>query len=160
MGKRGPKRVEPAERFWPKVNKNGEGGCWLWTAGQNGTGYGRFDKSVAHRFSYTLLVGPVPEGLDLDHLCRVRHCVNPAHLEPVTRSENLRRGDTGKHATGEVIAERQRRKTHCPRGHAYSPENTYVLPTRPTARYCRQCHLEHTRERRARISAHRLNTPQ
>jgi hypothetical protein len=170
MGKRGKKRIDPSERFWPKVNKNGEGGCWLWTGCQNGTGYGRFDKSVAHRFSYQLLVGPVPDGLDLDHLCRVRHCVNPDHLEPVTRSENLRRGILHGPIDGGRAAARQREKTHCPQGHEYTPDNTYSPPSRPSARYCRRCHLEHTWKRRGKEepammsprlpSAHRTHCPQ
>ncbi len=72
--------------------------CWLWTMSLDGRGYGQMwdrekrTRVTAHRFLYEHIVGPVPEGLDLDHLCRVRHCVNPAHLEPVTRAENVRRG--------------------------------------------------------------------
>ena len=78
-------------RFWAKVDKTET--CWLWTGGQS-AGYGRFGfkgrpNLGAHRFAYELLVGPIPPGLDLDHLCRVRNCVNPDHLEPVTRRENL-----------------------------------------------------------------------
>jgi hypothetical protein len=80
----------------------------------------------------------------------VRHCVNPDHLEPVTRAENLRRGTKPRREKNPKCAQWQREKTHCPRGHEYTPENTYSPPTRPNARYCRTCHLEHTRERRAR----------
>lgn len=83
------------DRFWSKVNKTDT--CWLWTRCRDGHGYGQFvlrdqKKVLAHRFAYELVVGPIPEGLDIDHLCRVRLCCNPAHLEPVTRSENLYRG--------------------------------------------------------------------
>jgi hypothetical protein len=82
------------ERVWAKVEKTE--GCWLWTAAISPNGYGKFMVSGrpvnAHRLVYQLTVGPIPDGLDLDHLCRVRHCVNPDHLEPVTRSENLLRG--------------------------------------------------------------------
>ena len=82
------------ERFWSKIDAAGD--CWEYTAGLDRYGYGQFaltkkTKRSAHRYAYTLLVGPIPDGLDLDHLCRVRHCVNPDHLEPVTRAENLRR---------------------------------------------------------------------
>ncbi len=82
-------------RFDEKIHKDEANGCWLWTAARNENGYpllwagGKMIR--AHRFSYEVHVGSIPAGLDLDHLCRVRHCVNPAHLEPVTRSENLRR---------------------------------------------------------------------
>lgn len=73
-----------------------ESGCWLWVGECNDNGYGRFSvkgrKVYAHRSSYEIHVGPIPEGLHIDHLCRVRNCVNPEHLEPVTRSENVRRG--------------------------------------------------------------------
>lgn len=101
-----PQRIinDPEARFWSKVDKDGPlpkwapclGPCWLWTPPvDRSTGYGRIniDRSNigAHRFAYELLVGPIPEGLQIDHLCRVRACVNPAHLEPVTVSENVRR---------------------------------------------------------------------
>lgn len=87
-------RPTDEERFWSKVDKSGD--CWLWTAGiSGGTGYANFHwlgrTQSAHRVSYMLAVGPVPEGMTLDHLCRVRHCVNPSHLEPVTLAENIRR---------------------------------------------------------------------
>lgn len=76
----------------------GEGGCWLWTRSKSPDGYGwasyKNRTCQAHRLVYTFARGPVPEGLHLDHLCRVRHCVNPDHLEPVTPRENLARGDT------------------------------------------------------------------
>lgn len=108
-----------------------ESGCWEWTGPKHHNGYGACSKTAgtnrAHRAAYKLLVGPIPEGLVLDHLCRVRHCVNPAHMEPVTDDENRRRG----HA---VI-------THCPAGHEYTPENTYVTP-RTGTRQCRKCRAE------------------
>ena len=76
-------------RFWPKVAESGD--CWVWTAFRMPNGYGQFDKQYAHRWAYEHLRGEIPEGLELDHLCRVRHCVNPWHLEPVTHAENHRR---------------------------------------------------------------------
>jgi len=88
------------ERFMTKVAIHGDQpeDCWEWTAGENGVGYGRFHVDgrlvYPHRFAYELYVGPIPEGLDLDHVCRNRRCVRPSHLEPVTRRENLLRGDT------------------------------------------------------------------
>lgn len=84
----------PERRFWLNVRKSD--GCWEWTGSLSGGGYGQFrvhgKQAQVHRFAYGLLVGPVPEGLELDHLCRNRRCVNPAHLEPVTRSINVARG--------------------------------------------------------------------
>lgn len=110
----GPKPQPPTERFWPKVQKTDS--CWMWTGGTNPHGYGRFWNGqrlvYAHRFVYELLVGPIPAGLDLDHLCRVHGCVNPEHLEPVTRRENAWRGLHGFLTT------------ECSKGHAYDEGNT------------------------------------
>lgn len=90
-----PRASRPlSERFWSKVEKTDS--CWLWRGAAAGGGYGhllvdgRFVQ--AHRYAYETLIGPIPEGLELDHLCRVRRCVRPEHLEPVTRGENIRRG--------------------------------------------------------------------
>lgn len=133
------------ERFAAKFEQS-ESGCWDWRASTDAGGYGQMRVGPrgssrlrpAHRLAYELLVGPIPEGLDLDHLCRNRRCVNPAHLEPVTRSENLRRGA------------RSALATHCPRGHAFDDENT--LRTSRGHRYCRTCNREacKARHRRAR----------
>ncbi len=105
--------------------------CWVWDRGLDGYGYGRMRGRRAHRVSYELHVGPIPEGLDLDHLCRVRNCVNPAHLEPVTRAENVLRGVSRPAENA--------RKTHCIHGHALTPDNVYVPPKRPGMRYCLRC---------------------
>jgi hypothetical protein len=141
-------RPSVEERFWAKVAFGAAGGCWLWT-GSKSTGYGLFAvgstldesrrKVRAHRWSYEALKGAIPAGLDLDHLCRVRACVNPDHLEPVTRGENARRGDAGAHLAA---------KTHCPQGHPYSGDNLYIRPS-DGARECRTCKRETTRRRRA-----------
>lgn len=127
-------RLSTGQRFWAKVNKTED--CWLWTSGASPGGYGVFrghdgNSIMAHRFAYGELVGPVPEGMQLDHLCRVRLCVNPAHLEPVTQQENIRRGEGGKH---------WRIKTHCPQGHPYEGDNLYVNPS--GRRECRVCRRE------------------
>ena len=103
-------------------------GCWEWTGPLHHNGYGacsRFNgTNRAHRVTYELLVGPIPSGLVIDHLCRVRACVNPQHMEPVTDMENRRRGAAA--------------ITHCPHGHEYSPDNTYIKPGTGT-RICRRC---------------------
>ncbi len=111
--------------------------CWEWT-GTHAHGYGlwwdpdRKSMRVAHRALYEKLYGEVPKTLDLDHLCRNRGCLNPEHLEPVSRSENIRRG-----AGPDIIRARQGAKTHCKRGHAYSGDNLYVNPR--GQRECREC---------------------
>lgn len=139
-----------AERFWSKVDLTSPGGCWVWTAGKIGGvrgGYGSFKlegRSVrAHRFSYETLVGPIPDGLELDHLCRVRACVNPAHLEPVTSRENSLRGDT--------FQARNAAKTECPQGHSYDEANTYV--DSKGKRHCRICNRDTQRRYQARQRA-------
>lgn len=134
-----------SERFWAKVDRGGSPfGCWTWTAGTASNGYGsiRIDGrgALAHRVAYELLVGPIPDGLHLDHLCMSKLCVNPAHLEPVTLQENHRRW----------IAT----LTHCPRGHEYTEANTRVQVTGTTTkRQCRTCGNERQRERRQEARA-------
>lgn len=105
--------------------------CWEWTGARDKHGYGRFESPhgyLAHRFFWIELVGPIP-GLVIDHLCRNTRCCNPDHLEPVTQAENMRRahGAAAMHAA----------KTHCPRGHEYTTENTYI--DKRGSRNCRAC---------------------
>lgn len=137
--------------FWGNVNKTGA--CWLWTGRLDAYGYGvvrdyqlwgKNGHRKAHRLSYEMLVGPIPDGLDIDHLCRVRNCVNPAHLEPVTRQVNLLRGQT--------IPAANAAKTHCPQGHPYEGHN---LIQKPSGRLCRICQYAGNR---ARYHAKRLAT--
>jgi hypothetical protein len=123
-------------------------GCWPWTGVINQNGYGHYRDGTtwkrAHRIVYELLRAPIPEGLTLDHLCRVRHCVNPWHLEPVTRGENALRG-TGPPAI-------HARKTSCIHGHLFDEANTYCAPD--GTRHCRTCRrfVDHARWRDDRHS--------
>ncbi len=129
-------------RFWAKVDKTDT--CWLWTASQRTNGYGQFaikhgQVVYAHRFAYEALVGPIPVGLQIDHLCRVRHCVNPSHMEPVTPRENTLRG----YGISVINAA----KTHCPQGHLYDARR------QNGDRRCRTCNREEKRRQKLRRSA-------
>lgn len=128
------------ERFWARVQLS-QMGCWQWLGSLRPQGYGyiRFDGEQwrVHRLAYTKLIGEIPESSVLDHLCRNRGCVNPAHLEPVPNRTNVLRG-VGRTAL-------QARQTHCIHGHEFTPENTYNPPGKTTRR-CRTCrHLETVR---------------
>lgn len=141
-------RATPQERFWTKVAKT-FGGCWVWLATKSIGGYGQFrldgQMRYAHVVSYAWDRGPKPSGLDLDHLCRNRSCVNPAHLEPVTHQENCRRGDVGK-----LVGARKLAKTHCPKGHSYA--DAY---TSSGHRICRSCARDKSRAQKARLRQER-----
>lgn len=113
---------EQIKRFWAKVEVHHPAACWHWLGGRNDGGYGQLmlnsGKYAAHRVAYTLLVGPVPPHLTIDHLCRNRLCVNPDHLRIASMYDNVMA------AYGPPA--RNRRKTHCKYGHPFTPENTYV----------------------------------
>lgn len=130
-----------AGNFWAKVDKRGTEDCWPWQGGKMSTGYGHFTwrgeglregVHVAHRIAYELLIGPIPDGLTLDHLCRNPPCCNPAHLEPVSIRENIQRAKAA--------------RTHCKHGHELTPENTYRKPSSPERRYCLICTRRYGRE--------------
>ncbi len=126
----------PIIRFWDKIEIQ-ESGCWEWQAQVKDTGYGIFydgkHQVRAHRYAYEHFNNvSVPEGLEIDHLCRNRKCVNPEHMEIVTHQENVVRG-----IAGQWFREKQIAKTHCPQGHPYDEENTYHRPD--GGRDCKQC---------------------
>lgn len=130
------------DRFWSKVDKQFLG-CWLWRGSLVTKGYGKFKakgKTIsAHRAGYQLLKGTVPSGLTLDHLCRVRSCVNPDHLEPVTAKENVLRG------TG--LTALSAKKTHCIRGHELAGSNLLRSNLKRGERHCRTCANDWQREK-------------
>jgi hypothetical protein len=131
------------DRFWAKVDKTDDG-CWKWTAATKGKGYGNFWMNGgfynAHRLSWEDVNGPIPDGLVIDHLCRNPPCVRPDHLRVVTQRENL-------FAEGSLFpAKLNAEKTHCPHGHLFTPESTYVRPN--GWRECNTCRTEWHRQRR------------
>ncbi|MET8826019.1 HNH endonuclease signature motif containing protein [Streptomyces sp. NPDC004610] len=138
------------ERFWAKTQLNGETGCWEWGGQLSPKGYGLINLNRtmwrAHRAAYVQLVGAVADGLVLDHLCRIRNCVNPTHLEPVTPAENTRRGliNLGRKDV------KLKPRTHCPQGHPYDEVNTAT--SNAGKRRCKACtRIRKQRYRRARV---------
>lgn len=146
-----------SDRFWSKVNIRSAEECWPWTAAKGKGGYGEFGVNrtakKAHRVAYELAFGSIPDGLVIDHTCHNdtncklgnqcphRSCCNPAHLDPVTQRVNYERGETPKKPL----------KTHCPRGHEYTPDNTHsvVNSQGKNARICRTCNRERAARNRA-----------
>lgn len=135
-------RLDPQERILRHVSMEPMSGCWIWTGYVDQNGYGstylgfRADNThrtaFAHRVAYLAFRGPIPPELELDHRCRLRCCVNPDHLEPVTGKINQKRG-----------VNTPASRTHCPRGHEYNFMSTGL-------RYCRICTKESARRQRAR----------
>lgn len=135
--------IAPELRFWPKVRQEGE--CWIWTASADKNGYGHFYPTrkqtvAAHRWSYEYLRAEIPEGLQLDHLCRKPSCVNPWHLDPVPPKVNVHRGFSW--------ASENAHKTHCDKGHELAGDNLRV--NKVGARVCMEC-----RRANARLHYHR-----
>ncbi|MFF3643369.1 HNH endonuclease signature motif containing protein [Streptomyces sp. NPDC002564] len=137
------KKEPPLVRLLDKTIFDTQTGCWEWTASSTTSGYASFTvpglARTAHRAAYLLMVGPIPEGLHLDHLCRNRLCVNPDHLEPVTQAENNRRAGAA--------------RTRCAKGHVYDVANTYIRSN--GARDCRACNRERQQARYALIQIER-----
>lgn len=127
--------LEALERFLGHIRIDFDSGCWCWEGAKDQKGYGKsWDHRHwrAHRWSYTYFIGPMPDGLVTDHLCRNHSCVNPWHLEPVTTRENLIRGET--------LAAGNLAKEYCINGHAFNVENTIL--SKKGYRDCRRCHRE------------------
>jgi hypothetical protein len=158
------RQAKALARLQRRIDKNGPvpshrpdlGPCWLWTGYRYPTGYGKFsvglEQGYAHIWSFRLHIGPVPDGKELDHLCRNPSCVNPNHLEPVTHRENVLRGE------GPAAA--NARKTHCIHGHPFDEGNTYRLPSGAVGRDCRICRNEAAARWRVRHFAANLSAEQ
>ena len=135
------------ERFWSKVDKTDS--CWIWVGGRMSAGYGTFTSFgrniLPHRYSYKLFKGDIPEGKQIDHLCRNTICVNPNHLEAVTQKENLLRG------VG--ICAQNSRKTHCIHGHEFTKENTRFITL---GRQCKECCKNNDLKRRKKLLLKKL----
>ena len=135
------------ERFWAKVNKTETNECWEWTGARNSKGYGSFQINnvnwMPHRYSYTITKGQIPDGLVIMHSCDNSRCVNPEHLFSGTQSDNmLDCAKKGRHHYG--------KRTHCPKGHEYTPENTLIKKQKRvgppgTNRTCRECQRGYAR---------------
>lgn len=144
--------ADQARRFWAKVNLTDT--CWLWTRATQSGGYGSFGignkrTETAHRISYLTLVGPVPAGLELDHLCLNKLCVRPDHLEAVTPQVNNQRAHDNGQAQPSPLSRINAAKIACPAGHFYSDDNTYVNPQ--GHRQCRTCKRASDNRRNARL---------
>lgn len=152
MKKRNPKFMDETERFYLYVDKNGplhpifQSRCWLWTGAKIKGGYAIFRRSVAndplstkvlvHRFAFQMRYGAIPDGMEVDHMCRVRNCVNPHHLDVVTPTENKQRAGLFN------------RKDHCGYGHPMVDSNIYISGRQ---RSCKTCNFRRTAERRERL---------
>ena len=135
----GPERARLEARFWPKARCGNKDECWVWQAQISQQGYGRFTFETkrpveAHQVSYWLSRGSMPKGLEIDHLCCNRACVNPNHLEAVTHRTNMLRG--------KGVGSANARKTECIRGHKFDEENTYHWQGK---RQCKTCNALRTR---------------
>lgn len=140
------------DRFWAKVNADAD--CWRWMAAHSHDGYGQFSLAgkilYAHRVAWDLLIGPIPDGYQLDHLCRNRGCVNPDHLEPVLPGENTRRAPWSQVERGKASSRYRAAVTHCVHGHPFDEVNTHIqIRNGRPKRRCRKCDALYAQRRRS-----------
>lgn len=149
----GPMPIPPELTFWNRVHKTDT--CWIWVGGIGEFGHGYFGRNgptkLAHRTAYEMCVGPIPAGLVLDHLCKNPSCVNPAHLEPVTQGENVRRADSR--------VGRKMQQTHCLKGHPLSGDNLKIVRSgaRRPRRCCRVCQRGRSQNYQQRLRTQKEN---
>jgi hypothetical protein len=142
-----PQGRTPIERFWAYITKpDGENGCWLWQGALDKDGYGAFSPAGKgtvriHRWAYEQMVGQIPDGLVLDHLCERRNCANPQHLRPTTVRENVLRSATSPTAVNA-------RKTHCPNDHPLSGDNLIVVAGSRLCRICERARWKRNNDKR------------
>lgn len=142
------KRLTAWERFFEKVEKSSDG-CWRWIGAHHQEGYGVFNMGRlmgAHRWIYQEVFGPIPNGFEIDHLCKVTACIRPSHLEAVTPSENVKRSSSWHH-----FVESASKVRECPQGHQYTDENTYI--DKQNCRHCKECQRQRSKERWRKIHA-------
>lgn len=150
-----PRKVIPAiDRFLAKISRDATACCVLWLGGKHRAGYGAFDGGYAHRFSYETFVGPIPDGYEINHKCRVKACVAPDHLEALT-PEQHRAVDRdikilGAILGGQVTGQKKRARVACRNGHTYNEANTYIYRG---YRMCRRCHADTEASRRESLRA-------
>lgn len=125
-------------------------GHWIWTATTTPNGYGQMDKKYAHRLSHEFYIGPIPDGMVVDHLCRVRNCVNPLHLQAVPQKVNVDRGRV-KYAVAASNSKRGAERTHCPNGHEFTDSNTWI-ETKKNGNKMRRCKACRKAQRERRLN--------
>jgi putative hemolysin len=154
-----PLDMSPIARFMRRLSVAGNG-CWIWLGGRNDDGYGVFclakRKNIsAHRFSYQFHRGEIEKGLEVDHLCSCRSCVNPEHLELVTHAENIRRGkERGSYKNHNLIGKLNSAKTHCKNGHPYQGDNL-IIDKYNGGRRCKICEQAKSMRYREKIKANK-----
>lgn len=141
---------ERLDQFEAKFMPEPMSGCWLWIGAIQSKGYGNYQSRLAHRVSYERSVGKIPDGLTLDHRCRVTSCVNPAHLTPMTQKKN--------NSLGYSPTALNARKTHCSKGHEFTPENTRgVVRDDGNRRYCKTCNQIWKKASRETLKCQKIN---